>query len=48
MRFDLKSKLQSIVLNDLCEQIVDSEHKTAPTQSFGIPLVRTPMLKILD
>ena len=41
----MRSKLQSVVLNDLCEQIVDSEHKTAPTQSFGIPYVRTPNVK---
>ena len=41
----MKSKLQSIVLDDFCEQIVDSEHKTAPTQSFGIPYVRTPNVK---
>jgi len=25
-----------------CESIVDSEHKTAPTQEFGIPYIRTP------
>ena len=41
----MKTKLQPTVLDDLCEQIVDSEHKTAPTQSFGIPYVRTPNVK---
>ena len=41
----MKSKLQSTILDDLSEQIVDSEHKTAPTQSFGIPYVRTPNVK---
>ncbi len=41
----MKSKLGLIVLEDLCEQIIDSEHKTAPTQSFGIPYVRTPNVK---
>ncbi len=41
----MKSKLQSTVLDDLCEQIVDSEHKTAPTQPFGIPYIRTPNVK---
>lgn len=41
----LKSKLQSTILDDLSEQIVDSEHKTAPTQSFGTPYVRTPNVK---
>ncbi len=29
-------------LNDLCEAIVDCEHKTAPTQDRGIPSIRTP------
>lgn len=29
-------------LADLCELIVDCEHKTAPTQTEGIPSVRTP------
>lgn len=41
----MKSELQQIILNDLCEQIIDSEHKTAPTQSSGIPYVRTPNVK---
>ncbi len=39
---NLKTK---VILNDLCEQIVDAEHKTAPTQTFGIPYVRTPDVK---
>src|SRR5690348_3648107 len=29
-------------LVDLCELIVDCEHKTAPTQEEGIPSIRTP------
>jgi len=29
-------------LNDVCALIVDCEHKTAPTQSMGIPSIRTP------
>jgi type I restriction enzyme S subunit len=29
-------------LNDICELIVDCEHKTAPTQETGHPLIRTP------
>ncbi|MBD1864553.1 MULTISPECIES: restriction endonuclease subunit S [Trichocoleus] len=29
-------------LNDVCELIVDCEHKTAPTQSTGYPSIRTP------
>jgi type I restriction enzyme S subunit len=29
------------VLADICEAIVDCEHKTAPTQTTGIPLIRT-------
>lgn len=29
-------------LADLCELIVDCEHKTAPTQEQGIPSIRTP------
>ena len=30
------------ILNDICELIVDCEHKTAPTQSEGYPSIRTP------
>jgi type I restriction enzyme S subunit len=30
------------ILNDVCTLIVDCEHKTAPTQSKGIPSIRTP------
>lgn len=29
-------------LNDICELIVDCEHKTAPTQETGYPSIRTP------
>lgn len=29
-------------LSELCELIVDCEHKTAPTQDEGIPSIRTP------
>ena len=29
-------------LSELCELIVDCEHKTAPTQDEGFPLIRTP------
>jgi type I restriction enzyme S subunit len=29
-------------LDDLCEIIVDCEHKTAPTETRGIPSIRTP------
>jgi type I restriction enzyme S subunit len=31
-------------LSELCEFIVDSEHKTAPTQETGHPMIRTPNL----
>lgn len=30
------------ILNDVCSLVVDCEHKTAPTQSTGIPSIRTP------
>jgi type I restriction enzyme S subunit len=29
-------------LQDICELIVDCEHKTAPTQEIGFPSIRTP------
>jgi type I restriction enzyme S subunit len=29
-------------LDELCELIVDCEHKTAPIQEYGIPSIRTP------
>lgn len=29
-------------LNDVCDLIVDCEHKTAPTQATGYPSIRTP------
>jgi type I restriction enzyme S subunit len=32
----------SLILNDVCEFIVDCEHKTAPTQESGYPSIRTP------
>ena len=32
-------------LSDLCEAIVDCEHKTAPKQDFGIPSIRTTDIK---
>jgi len=33
---------KSNALEDLCELIVDCEHKTAPTQETGYPSIRTP------
>jgi type I restriction enzyme S subunit len=35
------SSNEEIVLSDICEAIVDCEHKTAPSQIGGIPLIRT-------
>lgn len=32
-------------LSQLCEEIVDCEHKTAPKQDFGIPSIRTTDIK---
>jgi type I restriction enzyme S subunit len=32
-------------LSDLCEAIIDCEHKTAPTQPWGIPSIRTTNIK---
>ena len=32
----------SLTLDDVCELIVDCEHKTAPTQETGYPSIRTP------
>lgn len=32
----------TVVLSDLCELIVDSEHKTAPVVDSGHPMIRTP------
>lgn len=34
-----------IRLNDICEAIVDCEHKTAPLTAFGYPSVRTTNIK---
>src|SRR6266850_1477041 len=34
--------LQANTLEDVCELIVDCEHKTAPTQQTGYPSIRTP------
>jgi type I restriction enzyme S subunit len=31
-----------VELNEICELIVDCEHKTAPTQETGYPSIRTP------
>jgi type I restriction enzyme S subunit len=31
-----------MILNDVCEFIVDTEHKTAPNVDVGIPSIRTP------
>lgn len=36
---------ESIVLNDICEAIVDCLHKTAPTQDVGIPSIRTTNIR---
>ena len=38
----MKAQREVITLSDVCELIVDCEHKTAPTQEHGIPLIRTP------
>ena len=35
-------KVENRTLNDICEFIVDCEHKTAPTQGTGYPSIRTP------
>lgn len=39
---DSEVGLDAPSLDDLCELIVDCEHKTAPTQEDGIPSIRTP------
>ena len=31
-----------MILDDVCELIIDTEHKTAPNVDFGIPSIRTP------
>ncbi|MBA9078261.1 restriction endonuclease subunit S [Rufibacter quisquiliarum] len=31
-----------MILNDVCELIIDTEHKTAPNVEVGIPSIRTP------
>lgn len=36
------SHSEILKLNDVCEFIVDCEHKTAPTQETGYPSIRTP------
>ena len=33
---------ETYLLKDICELIVDCEHKTAPTQETGYPSIRTP------
>lgn len=38
----MSAALSSLVLKDVCEAIVDCEHKTAPTQEVGHPSIRTP------
>jgi type I restriction enzyme S subunit len=35
----------TLKLNDVCEAIVDCEHKTAPVQDQGIPSIRTANIK---
>jgi type I restriction enzyme S subunit len=36
---------KKIILGDLCT-IIDCEHKTAPTEDVGIPLIRTPNIGV--
>jgi len=36
------TQIKTKTLNDVCELIVDCEHKTAPTQATGYPSIRTP------
>ncbi|MEG3876672.1 restriction endonuclease subunit S [Microcoleus sp. herbarium7] len=36
------AQIKTKTLNDICELIVDCEHKTAPTQVKGYPSIRTP------
>ncbi|MBE9095483.1 restriction endonuclease subunit S [Tychonema sp. LEGE 07203] len=36
------TQIKNNILNDVCELIVDCEHKTAPTQATGYPSIRTP------
>lgn len=31
-----------MVLNDICEFIVDCPHSTAPNEGEGYPIIRTP------
>ena len=38
----MMQKLIATTLQDICELIVDCEHKTAPVQDAGIPSIRTP------
>jgi type I restriction enzyme S subunit len=39
---DIQSGAGARTLVELCDLIVDCEHKTAPTQDEGIPSIRTP------
>ena len=39
---DLELETQGTPLDELCDLIVDCEHKTAPTQERGVPSIRTP------
>ena len=36
------TQIKTKTLNDVCELIVDCEHKTAPIQAIGYPSIRTP------
>jgi type I restriction enzyme S subunit len=36
------NQTSSLVLNDICESIIDCEHNTAPIQTEGYPSIRTP------
>lgn len=38
----MSESYREVTLADVCHFIVDSEHKTAPTQGDGYPLIRTP------
>lgn len=38
----MNAACSSLTLKDVCEAIVDCEHKTAPTQEVGHPSIRTP------
>lgn len=44
-RADRGCGVGEITLNDICDAIVDCEHKTAPLTAFGYPSVRTTNIK---